>query len=282
MSVVAVQDDTTVTLKSPVPVTANAEIGVNADGTGTIVLDAEDVLQVVTGTDMTGTLLSADKPVEVFGGSGCANFPSGAAACDHVSESMPPIPSLGTSHVIVPPARHESGERPTFVRVIATEADTALSYLPEIAGAPSSIAGPGQYVEIGPVTAAVRITSSSKVLVAQYYPGTDYGSGGLGDPSMMVVAPVPAFPSASDFSASSGYNDFMSLLLPSDATATLDGAPLTGFTAIADAGFQYVNVPVTGTSPHRVECSAGCRVDLLGLRDYDSYWHGVGRAYSGY
>jgi hypothetical protein len=195
---------------------------------------------------------------------------------------MPPIPSLGTAHVVVPPARHQGGERATFVRVIATEADTALTYVPEIVGAPSSIAAAGQYVELGPVTGAVRITSSSKVLVAQYYPGTNYSPGAYGDPSMLVLPPVPAFLSAYDFSASSGYDDYISVLLPSDATATLDGAPLAGFTAITDVGFQYVNVPLVGTSPHRVECSAGCRVDLLGLDSVDSYWHGVGRAYSGY
>jgi hypothetical protein len=283
VTVVAREDDTTVTVNAPVSVTANAEIGIGANGTSTVVLNAEDVLQVTSPSDLTGARITSDKPVEVFGGAGCASVPSGVGYCDHLSEVMPPIPSLGTSHIIVPPRLHEGGERATFVRVVATEADTTLSYSPSIGdGVPTAISEAGGVVELGPLDSAVHITSSSKVLVAQYYPGTMYSPTSLADPSFLVVSPVLAFLKAYDFSVSSGYSDYISVVLPSNEMATLNGTPLDGFTTIADIGFQYVNVPLSGASPHHVECSAGCRVDLLGVAINTSYWHSVGRSFSAY
>src|SRR5690606_13738503 len=68
-AVTARLDGTTVTLSpSATGKLVQAGGGVAADGTGAVVLNAGDVLQVVTapGGDLTGTAISADKPVQVI------------------------------------------------------------------------------------------------------------------------------------------------------------------------------------------------------------------------
>jgi hypothetical protein len=69
------------------------------------VLNEGDVLEVFTqakaGTpdtsDLTGTRVTVDKPVQVIGGHKCTNIPHNVTFCDHLEESIPPIETLRRS-----------------------------------------------------------------------------------------------------------------------------------------------------------------------------------------
>jgi hypothetical protein len=78
-TVVAREDGTEVTLTpSATGGKVQAGAGVAADGTGKVVLNANDVLQVATaaGGDLTGTRISADRPVQVIAGHKCSKVPA--------------------------------------------------------------------------------------------------------------------------------------------------------------------------------------------------------------
>ena len=121
-AVVARQDDTKVTLKpSATGGKVQAGGGVAADGTGEVVLMADDVLQVATAADgdLTGTLIHADKPVQVFGGHKCTQIPDGTTACDRLEEQMLPIETLSKQYIVTPPLQPDgtAPETPLASRV---------------------------------------------------------------------------------------------------------------------------------------------------------------------
>src|SRR5262249_21887142 len=63
--------------------------------TGHVTLDAGEAMQILSTTgDLTGTSITADRPVQVIGGHYCTYIPLNTAACDHLEESMFPIETL--------------------------------------------------------------------------------------------------------------------------------------------------------------------------------------------
>ncbi|MBK7825474.1 MAG: hypothetical protein IPJ59_09710 [Nannocystis sp.] len=138
-AVTARQDNTTVTLHP----SATGKIvkpggGVAADGTGVVMLNEGDVLEVLSNYngDVTGTIIEADKPVQVIGGHKCTNVPLNVTACDHLEESMFPIETLAKEYVVVPPVQvpNDQAEKGQIIRVIASEANTTPRLHPRPAG----------------------------------------------------------------------------------------------------------------------------------------------------
>jgi hypothetical protein len=99
-AVVAKEDDTVVDLyPSATGGLVSAGGGVATDGTGTVTLDEGDVLHVGSTTgggtpdvsDLTGTRIEADKPVQVIGGSACSYVPYNVSWCSITAPSGPVI-----------------------------------------------------------------------------------------------------------------------------------------------------------------------------------------------
>lgn len=82
-----------------------------AGQTFSLSLDRGDVTVVRTkgGYDPSGTLISADEPIQVISGSACSNVPRSVLACDHLEESMAPAETLGQHYVVARPlgGRHQ-------------------------------------------------------------------------------------------------------------------------------------------------------------------------------
>ena len=56
--------------------------------------------------DLTGTEISADKPIAVLSGSDCNFVPKTRGACDHLEEMLLPVDTYGSGFVIVPFSRY--------------------------------------------------------------------------------------------------------------------------------------------------------------------------------
>ncbi|MCA9639021.1 MAG: IgGFc-binding protein, partial [Myxococcales bacterium] len=158
-AVIAKEDGTTVTLNpSATGGQVQAGAGVAGNGTGQVALDEGDVLEVISaGGDLTGTIVSSDKPVQVFGGHKCTNVPFSVAACDHLEESMFPIETLAKEYVVVPPVQVPNNNlaKAQMVRVIASEDDTELVFEPN-QGVNTMLNNAGDFVELPTTTAAFK------------------------------------------------------------------------------------------------------------------------------
>ncbi|MBK9036017.1 MAG: IgGFc-binding protein [Myxococcales bacterium] len=284
LAVVAYQDGTevTITTKSATPAQGGAPAFV-ADVPQSIILDSGDVLELAAidgAGDLTGSSVTSTKPVEVFGGHYCAYVPGlPFGYCDHLEESMFPIDALSTRYVVVAPAVVTIPQgKEQMVRIVATEPNTTLTYDPPVAGAPTTIARGGDFVEIARNPASFAITASAKVLVAQYMEGSTV-AGGTGDPSMSLAVPVEQYRSEYLFHAPTNYEtNYIDIISESGSSVTLDGAPVTSFVPIGTSGFSVARVTPLGNGPladgnHAISGSAPFGISVYGYGQDTSYWY---------
>jgi len=278
-AVVASHDDTTVTLApSATGGVVQAGAGVHADGTGVVVLDRGDVLQVLSGPggDVTGTRVTADRPIQVFGGHKCTDLPFGVAACDHLEESMVPLAALAREYVVVPPvhALDATLDKGQIVRVIASEDATTLSFTPDQPVA-KTLALAGDFVELPVSTAEYVVRADRKILVAQYMVG-QAGGYGPSDPSMFLALPPEQW--RQDYlvhAPTSWIANYVDLITEAGAEVALDGVPVAGWTAIAGTDYVFIHAPLAGDGDgnHRITADRGVSVSVYGVQNSGSYWY---------
>jgi hypothetical protein len=280
LAVTAAQDNTTVMIDT----TADTGAGGGAPGFSThmpqpVTLNAGDVIEIssVSG-DLTGSLVTSDKPVQVVSGNYCANVPVGVQYCDHIEESMFSVEALGLHYIVNAPAvtTIPTG-KVELIRVIATADNTNLTYDPPQAGAPTTIPSAGGYVEIQNNSASFQISSDQKVMVVQYMEGENAG-GGTGDPAMTLAVPIEQFRTDYMFHAPTNYeSNYVDVTAPMGAGVMLDGAPLT-FTPIGTTGWGISRVyPLTagpgGDGNHEITGTQGFGISVYGYGQYTSYWY---------
>ena len=259
--------------------------GVAVDGTGVVTLDQGDVLQVMSGDhpnnidapDVTGTHVTADRPVQVMGGHFCTYIPPDKGYCEHLEESLLPTEALGRVYITAPALIEGGGAlpKPHMVRIVATRDDTTLVYDPPLPGAPAVIAEAGAWVEIAKTGVDFEVTANHKIVVAQYMQGQEAG-GNTGDPAMALAVPVGQYRANYLFHAPTNYEkNYVNIIAPKDVAVSLDGAPVGGFTAIGATGFEVARVPVphNADGDHTVTAAQPISISVYGYGQYTSYWY---------
>ena len=254
LAVTAWKDGTSVTLTTKADTTADG--GAPAFATGvpqTVTLNAGDVLEIATDTgDLTGTSVTSDSPVQLISGHYCADIPAGVGACDHLEESMFGIDTLGQRYIVASPAVDtEPTGKVESIRIIAAASNVTLTYDPPQAGAATTLANPGDFVEIDGNAGVFAISADGKVMVAQYMEGQDADSAGTGDPAMALAVPVEQFRTDYLFQAPLSYDsNYVDVVAPIGAQVTLDGAAPLTFTAIGSSGYGLSRVLSLGGGPN--------------------------------
>ena len=131
-------------------------IATPAGGTVTFRLDTGDVAEVLGGTgrefDFSGSLLTADKPVQVITGVPCIDYPLDTVACDHVEETVFPAQTLGRHYAVTTPTGPKKNRVAHAVRLCGNVDGTTLTYKPSAPpGCPSSLDA-GDVVDCGELT----------------------------------------------------------------------------------------------------------------------------------
>jgi hypothetical protein len=287
VAVVATEDGTTVRLTPSAPVAQPVSASLVGPVSGRepieLTLNRGEVYQIIakydpgTLSDLTGTLVTADKPVALFSGHNCAYVPtSSVKACNLLVEQMPPISTWGREHYVGGLATRTS----SVVRVIAAEDSTVVS----INGRRMAMLDAGQFHEETRQRDPMAITADRPVLVVQLSQGYDNGDN-VGDPMMTVVAPVTQYNSSYRFATPlrGAWRNFANVIVPltSIGDLRLDGAP------VADSLFRQI-----GTSPwaagaitveegaHTITCGARFGFSCYGFgadkESYDAYGHAGG------
>ena len=292
-TVVAREDGTTVEItpsasgKLVLPGSSVAE-----DGVGVVMLDAGDVLQVLSAagggepdgpdiSDLTGTRVVSDKPVEVIGGHLCTYIPYDVLACDHLEEFNLPVDNLDREYLVSTPLVKASGADPEpkarMVRVVAVADATTLTYDPPQPGAPAMLAVAGDYAEFS-TAKDFKITASAKIVVSEYFLGQEAG-GDAGDPSMTIAVPIEQYRDNYSFHAPVNYeSNFANVLAPTGAAISLDGQPLAGAAPIGGTGYSVLRVQLSnaGDGDHRITGDKNFGVQVYGYGQYTSYWYPAG------
>ena len=324
IDIVGTQASTSVTVTPTVSIDKGA--GLSTSG-GTVTLGAGDVLQITTptpgtsttcgctifgcdfsgcsfGNDMSGSTISANAPVEVFGGHGCTFNPATQYACDHLEQINLPTETLGSDYLVIPPyvnSKYIDGtgslSKPTHtVKIVGTKASTTLTYDPTptvISGTASTSVGAGGVVTFETAT-PFHVTSTNPVVVAMFMEGGNNYSASttaptteyIGDPSQSISVPTGQFRDTYAFTApSSYYVNYVTLIAKSGNSVKVDSTTIasTSFTAIGSSGygFYYYTLCDGGTvttctsisANHSTSSAAGFGIQVYGYGSYTSYWY---------
>lgn len=280
-AIVATEDGTAVTITPPV-LTGSRPPGVPF----TVPMNRGDTYQLrnanSTPADLSGTVITSDKPVAVFGGHRCADINGETEFfCDTVVEQLLPTATWGTNFVSMPLATRLNGD--TY-RIVASQANTTV----RLNGNVIATLDHGKVHE-QIVTGSAHITSDKPVLVAQYANSSDSDAVPDSDPFMVLVPAAPLF--RQDylvFSMTNGFTaSFINLVVPDSLIGqiALDGAtiPTVVFSTIPTggppSGFSGAQLPVA-PGPHALTQGLVNRQNfgatVYGFAEYDSYGYPAG------
>jgi hypothetical protein len=238
VAITATQDNTTVQIR----LSPTARVLADLTGTkipaaqggalGTYIMNTGDVAELVfagdTSVDATGSLVHADKPVQVIDGSACHDDPM--YACDHLEESVLPYETLGKDYVVTAPTgATDMGIAPmqALVRIVGNVDGTTLHYSPAIPGAPATL-NAGQVIEFYTAT-DFEVTGDHEFIVAIVQRSASVGPKFVyGDPSLSYAIATEQYRLKYVFLAPDDWIvSFADVVAPMGAKLAIDGSPVT-------------------------------------------------------
>ena len=281
--------DTTVTVKLTAAgqVTAGGAISSTpGGGTLTFKLGAGDVAEVVGGIgnayDFSGSLIKADKPVQVITGSQCMNIPDGVVACDHLEETNFPAETLGKHYVVTRPTGPKQNEVGHVARFFGNVDGTALTYAPSKPSGCPDFLNAGQVADCGLVSSDFEVTGDHEFGVGTFMvggqladPAGGNSSTSQGDPSMSFAVAVEQYRTRYVFLAPSDYNtSFVDVVAAGGTSLTLDGADVSAnLKPLSGTSYNIARILLGAgkDGAHVLEGSSPIGIQVLGYGDYTSY-----------
>jgi hypothetical protein len=286
VTITATQDATKVVFKSRGKVLAGGTTipATAAGGELTLTMNAGDVAELVgeakTTADLSGSLVAADKPVQVLVGVPCIQMPIGTSACDHIEESVFPAETLGKEYIVTPPTTPRGTSVGHNVRIYGNRDGTKLTYVPsKPAGAPDVI-NAGQVVTLEKVNVNFKVTGDNEFAVGTFMFGGALqdpvlSGSSKGDPSMSLVTSIEQFRTKYIFLAPDDYTvSYVDIVHPTGAKMLLDGAAPPGTpVAIGTTGYSLTRAKLgTGKSgAHTMTSDKPVGIQVMGYGDYTSY-----------
>ena len=296
LTVIAIRPDTEVTVTVSGRTLAGEGIpSLNPGESITRTLQPFEVLNIETdevGSDLTGSVVLANRNVAVFGGSEGANVPNtntcdpGTGRCtydgetpcethsdcsefitccaDHIEQAIFPVTRWGTHYTAA--RTMPRGNEGEVWRVLAADDNTQVSTLPAVANIP--VLHAGEWFEFE-TKGDFELEASRPVLLGQFMtaehapePGLQSGDAGIGDPAFMLVPPNEQFRNDYVVLNPPEYDeDFINVVRPLGTEVLLDGAaiPEEAFEPVGSGMYWVARLPVpdgvhvlTGESPFGV------------------------------
>ncbi len=286
LTVTAAEDGTTVTIVPSADVDGGPDTPNTIERAGdplTFSLDRGEMIHLrarltgATGSlaehDLTGSLITSNKPVAVLSGHDCAEVPNNTQACDYLVEQIPSTDALGDDFLVAPLATREGYE----LRVVAAHDSTDVS----IDGAVVATLDTGEFhsILVEVEGTALHVETSEPALLVQYSLGRQHDNRD-GDPFMMLVVPTSQFDdnvlAATVPSEVIVFDNYLTVVIEATEAGGMrvDGSPIAEpFTPIGSTGYAYAHVAVADGS-HRLE-HLGYGVTFgayaYGFGNFDSY-----------
>ncbi|MCA9658776.1 MAG: IgGFc-binding protein, partial [Myxococcales bacterium] len=244
-NVIAVEDDTTVEWTP----TANTISGtgvnaVTAGQTGSATLNRHDTLQVRAGnsTDLSGSFVTADKPIWVVAAVECVNVPAGVTFCDHIEEQMLPLDYWGKKYVGAPSPKR--GTEDHHWRIFGGDDGVTVTTTPAQPGTPVTL-NKGEWKDLVVSNGTAFIFEADGPFLPVQYLESQNSGAGTGDPSMYQMVPVEQFLNSYAFVTGTDYpNHYAQIIRPVGAAdVTIDGNTVNGYYTVG--GFEVADVKIS-------------------------------------
>lgn len=194
VQIVAAEDNTQVTISPTKAIVGGPNVPPAGQGQPkTYAVNKGQVLQFFQAEELAGSPISSDKPIGIWGGTGCMNVPLGYATCDCGHQQILPVKSLGSEYAAVRYRDRDVNSNEKVPWTITGAVDgTVLTYDPAPPmGAPTTLAN-GQVVRFS--TSSVFTVKSQDVMHPFFLAGHMTGrantpTGRLGDPEFVISVP---------------------------------------------------------------------------------------------
>jgi hypothetical protein len=202
VTIIASSDGTNVTIDPTVAITAGNHVAGTAAGVSvTYPLNKGQVLRLEQPADLSGSVISSDKPVGVWGEQGKIWVPDiNVNFADSAHEQIPPIRALGSEYVYARYRDRVNGRDETPpTRIVGVVDGTVLTWDPAPTGAQASLSK-GQSFEVqssGPFVVKSQDSSHPFYVVTYMTGGGPFN--GAGDPEFVSVVPSAQYLSQYDF-----------------------------------------------------------------------------------
>lgn len=231
---------------------------------------AQSLLNSGPSADLTGTIISSDRPVGVSNGNQCSNVPPGNTACDHLFEVAQPVQTWGDSIVVANLPNRPLG---SVYRILASVDGTTVS----MDGVPMGTINKGEFLETAVITGSHLFTGTNPIYVAQFMTGQTQSGTNTGDPAMGNMIPSDQYLNSYTFSTVGGgqfAQNYVTIIANNADVGflTLDGSvvPAGDFTAIAGTNYSWATV-LLNSGTHTTASTHGHGITVEGYNSFDSY-----------
>lgn len=144
-TIVAKENNTTVTVLPRVALPGgNGVAAAPANQPTQFTLQQHEFIQWEPSQEMSGTIISSDKPVAFTGGNGylcLKGMSSKGGGCDSGHQAIPPVAALGYRYVGIPYTTRRADLQPESIiyRIVGAVAGTSLTFDPPVPGAPTTL-----------------------------------------------------------------------------------------------------------------------------------------------
>ncbi|OCU02866.1 hypothetical protein XELAEV_18008638mg [Xenopus laevis] len=235
-------------------------------------LGYQQVIQLQSSTDLTGTRVVATLPVAVFSGNKC--FSGINTACDVLLEQMHPVRNWGTVFPVFPLATHSKD----IIDMMAANPDTVVSVTTSQQNTQYSLQ-PGSHVQLTLDRPAI-VNSSEPVMISYLFQEQILG---LYDPFLTSIPPIPKTRKYNKFITQSFYENVLLFLsqAASPSDFYLDHQPLSNFLLNSSEinGFQAWEVSLGKIDgQHEIyHSSSAFTIYVYGLGQFVSYGYSMGQ-----
>ncbi|MGH1363750.1 MAG: FlgD immunoglobulin-like domain containing protein [Calditrichia bacterium] len=224
--------------------------------------------------DLTGSLVTSDRPISVTNGNRCTNIPSNVFACDHIFEVAQPTQTWG-KRVMVRDFPHTPNG--AVYRILASVNNTSVLQN----GTLVATLNRGESYDTGQLPGTHEFSSNNAIFVTQYMPGIS-ANNTTGDPAMGNMVPTEQYQDEFTFSTVGGtqFSQHGLNIIAENGDVgvlTLDGVviPASEYTAIGTTGYSSASVTLTeGT--HTTTSPGGHSITVYGTNNADSYLYPAG------
>jgi IgGFc binding protein len=227
--------------------------------------------------DLSGSLVQADKPVQVLSGIPCVNIPGSVPSCDHVEETVLPAEALGKSYVVSAPTKPAGGIGQHVVRFYGNQNATVLTYPGGTpTGCPTTL-NAGEVVTCGPLGKDFYVEANKEFGVASFMVGASvydmFGTNQQGDPSQTVFPATEQYRKKYLFLAPDDYNVSYAVVSgPLDAAPIIDGIALTGIQFVGTGfGVWRATLGNLAKGSHTLTAAKPVALQVMGYGDSTSY-----------
>lgn len=268
LAIVATETNTTVTITP----STNANLA-GSQWTAPFTLQQGETYQIHSQNDpddVTGTLVTSDKPIAVFAGADLAFVPDNDYGTGNpLMQEQMPVASWGTEALALGFAGRVNGD---CYRVLAAYTNTVITVI-FTNGFLARTNHAGQFLDLTNV-GPVEFRASQPVQVAHFANGKDF-SESPGDPCEVLVPPTGhCLMTNVVFTPEGFYVNYLNIIVAQSAiTNTLvDGLPVaaSNFVAIGTSGYFGAQIPVA-PGLHTVRSSQPVEVEIYGFGFTDAY-----------